>query len=178
MLRHPKCLSKPIARNVSFDLVPIEFHASIGVQIGMLCSLLVLSALLGADSTPIELLKADGELVIDDGASFFVFKADGVFHSFPHGISGRVLLGRWKKTQESALLIEAIAKQTWQNGVFANDDYRKLVFAIYSGKSRLKTATEVQTAGVSFEHVFQGYWLLEEFVKIAKPKSKAVALPH
>ena len=120
-----------------------------------------------AETAPLELLKAEGRLVIFDGASFFEFKADGSFESLPVGISGRTLNGRWQMTQAEPLIIEVLATQSWLNGVTPNDDYRKLSFTIYRGKTKAFDAPMPSLFG--FTRVFDGYWLLQEFSKVAKP---------
>ena len=116
---------------------------------------------------PTELLKADGELVLFDGASLFVFKADGTFESAPNGMSGRTFNGKWKNPPGEPLLFEVIATQSWLNGVSVKDDSRKLVFAIYSGTTRPFTAA---MGGSSVKKIFDGYWLLQELTKVTKPK--------
>jgi hypothetical protein len=130
-------------------------------------SLLLTAAPPAAERSARELIKAEGSLALSDGASFFVFKADGTFESFPDGMSGRTLKGTWKAPPGEDLLIEVIAVQSWMNGGSIQDDYRKLVFAIYSGKTRPFTGSGM---GDSPKRVFEGYWLLQELTKTAKPK--------
>ena len=125
--------------------------------------------LLTAEPAPrsaLELIKAEGQLVLTDNASFFVFKADGTFQSSPNGMSGRTLSGTWK-SQPGETLIEVIALQSWMNGVSGKDDYRKLVFAIYQGSTRAFTPSP---GGESFKRVFDGYWFIEEATRAPKPK--------
>ena len=130
---------------------------------------LALALLLTAEPEPrgaLELIKAEGELVLTDTASFFVFKADGTFQSSPNGMSGRTLSGTWKSAPGEPLLFEVIAQHSWLNGASAKDDYRKLVFAIYPGTTRAFTPS----LGASVKRVFDGYWLIQELTKVAKPK--------
>lgn len=130
-------------------------------------SLLLTAAPPAAERSARELIKAEGSLAIHDGASFFVFKADGTFESFPDGMSGRILKGTWKAPPGEGVLVEVIAVQSWLNGGSMQDDYRKLVFAIYPGKTRPFTGTGL---GDSPKRVFEGYWLLQELTKTPKPK--------
>lgn len=116
---------------------------------------------------PAELIKADGQLVLFDGASLFVFKADGTFESMPDGMSGRTLSGRWKNPPGEPALFQVVAVQSWANGASMKDDYRKLSFAIYEGTTKPFTPT---LGGPAVKKVFDGYWLLEEFTKTSKPK--------
>lgn len=117
-------------------------------------------------TAPADLLRTDGELVLFDGASLFVFKADGTFESMPNGMSGRTLSGKWKNPPGEPAIFEVVATQSWLNGASSRDDYRKLSFAIYDGTTKAFTAT----LGASVKKVFDGYWLLQELTKVPKPK--------
>lgn len=118
-------------------------------------------------TAPAELLESDGELVLFDGASLFVFKADGSFESMPNGMSGRTLSGKWKNPPGEPLIFEVIATQSWLNGVSMKDDYRKLSFAIYDGTTKPFSPT---LGAPAVKKVFDGYWLLQELTKTTKPK--------
>jgi hypothetical protein len=131
----------------------------------MLTALSLAGMLLTAE--PLELIKTEGELVLTDSASFFVFKADGTFQSFPTGMSGRTLSGTWKSPPGEPQIFEVIALHSWLNGVSAPDDYRKIGFAIYSGKTRPFTGSPM---AASVKKVFDGYWLIQELTKVPKPK--------
>ena len=116
---------------------------------------------------PLELIKTEGELVLTDNASFFVFKADGTSQSFPSGISGRTLTGTWKNPPGEPAIFEVIALHSWMNGASLPDDYRKINFAIYSGKTKAITPGPMAS---SVKKVFEGYWLIQELTKVPKPK--------
>lgn len=60
----------------------------------MLIAALSLTGML-LTAEPLELVESEGELVLTDSSSFFVFKADGTFESFPNGMSGRTFTGSW-----------------------------------------------------------------------------------
>ena len=118
---------------------------------------------------PAEVLKADGSLTLTDNASYFVFKADGTFRSFPVGMSGRTFEGTWQ--EEGGLQrVEVLAKQGWLNGVSALDEYRRIVFTIYSGQRRA-------VVGQGVKVVFDGYFIIDELVKVPAPVTK-VAKPR
>lgn len=120
------------------------------------------------NAAPLELIKAEGELTLTDNASFFVFKSDGTFLSFPNGMSGRTMKGTWTSPPGEPLRFEVLAVQSWMNGASAPDDHRKLSFAIYGGKMRPFSPQ----LGASVEKVFDGYWILEELSKAPKPAKK------
>ena len=120
------------------------------------------------NAAPLELIKAEGELTLTDNASFFVFKADGTFLSFPNGMSGRTMKGTWTSPPGEPLRFEVLALQSWMNGASAPDDWRKLSFAIYDGKARPFSPQ----LGASVKKVFDGYWILEELSKAPKPAKK------
>lgn len=126
----------------------------------LLAALSLTGMLLAAE--PLELIKREGELVLTDSSSFFVFKADGTFQSFPNGMSGRTFAGTWKSPPGEPQIFEVLAVQSWLNGGSVPDDQRKLVFAIYAGKTKpLAPAKPVK-------RVYEGSWLLQELSKVAK----------
>jgi hypothetical protein len=115
-----------------------------------------------------DVLKTDGVLLICDNSSYFSFKADGVFRSFPRGASGRSLDGVWKKTNDNPLRVEVVAKVGWVNGSQPQgDDYRKIVFVIYGGSKRAVQRSDF--AASQYKEVFEGYFILDELTKIAGP---------
>ena len=108
--------------------------------------------------------KYDG-FTITDGSSYFTFSKDGKFNSGPMGLSGRQLKGAWTLADNSEFTV--IAKLEWANGLQPVDDYRRIVFRISSVQKRA-----VQSS-ISFgapTELFDSYCLIEEFVKIPKPK--------
>jgi len=115
-----------------------------------------------------DVLRADGVLLICDNSSYFAFKADGVFCSFPRGASGRSFDGVWKKTNHNPLTVEVIAKVGWVNGLqSARDDYRKIVYIIYGGTKRPVERSDF--AAAQYKEVFEGYFILDELTRIASP---------
>ena len=79
----------------------------------------IVSGLWAADTNYLDaaaVLKIDGVLLLSDGSSYYAFKSDGSFHSFPMGMSGRCFTGTWKKSGDRTLKLEVLAKLGWQNG--------------------------------------------------------------
>lgn len=114
-----------------------------------------------------DVLKSDGVLLICDGSSYYAFKADGTFRSFPRGMSGRVFDGTWKKTDENPLKLEVTAKMSWANGEQPQDDYRRIVFFVYGGGKRAMEKSDFGAYG--YKEIFQGYFIIDELTKIPKP---------
>ena len=89
---------------------------------------------------PSQVLKADGVLTITDGSSYYLFRTNGTFRSYPVGESGRCFDGTWTSDGDwipgipgpSTFTVEA--KVTWINGITAADEYRKIVFKVYPGQ--------------------------------------------
>lgn len=111
-----------------------------------------------------------GSFTIADGSSYFTFSKDGKFKSGPMSESGRELSGTWTLADTTELTV--IAKLGWVNGIQPRDDYRRIVFRVSSVRKR-----SVQPS-VSFgapTELFDGYCLIEEFVKIPKPKDATSA---
>jgi len=142
---------------------------------------------------PLEILKQDGYLALCDSSSYFVFAQDGTFSSFPVGVSGRILRGTWKSKGENPVVVTATAKMGWVNGMQPQDEYRRLVFAIYGGHSepfadgerygmffeppskpplvsRYSNPPKIDPTVVTIKNVYRGYFLVEEFTKISKPE--------
>ena len=142
---------------------------------------------------PLEILKQDGYLALCDSSSYFVFGQDGTFSSFPVGISGRMLKGTWTSEGENPGVFTATAKMGWVNGMQPQNEYRRLVFAIYGGHSEPfadgerygmffeppskpplvsehSNPPEIHSTVVTIKNVYRGYFLVEEFTKISKPK--------
>jgi hypothetical protein len=117
---------------------------------------------------PRNALQADGSLTLTDGSSYFIFAQDGTFQSFPAGLSGRTFEGTWTAKDEGPTIFTVEAKQGWINGVSRTDDYRKIVFFIYSGHKR---AVETQPFGGTLpsKEVWDGYFLIDELTRIPKP---------
>ncbi len=123
----------------------------------------------------LEILKRDGELVLSDGSSYFVFAQDGTFRSFPAGISGRMLTGNWTSKEQNPVFFTATARVSWANGTQPRDDYRRIVFVVYDGYSAPRKPDSlpgVPNFGGLVKNVYRGYFLIDEFIKIPKPESK------
>lgn len=106
-----------------------------------------------------------GGFTITDGSSYFTFSKDGKFNSGPMGLSGRQLKGAWTLADNSEFTV--IAKIEWANGMQPVDEYRRIVFRISSVRKRAVRPTV--SLGAPTE-LFDSYCLIEEFVKIPKPK--------
>ncbi len=113
----------------------------------------------------------DSGITLADGSSSYTFAKDGKFSSGPLGMSGRTLKGSWKIEEHSAgsaakVVVEA--KFGWINGLSPNDDYRRIVFFIYSGKTVPFERPDVVVGMLPQQH-YKCYWLIDEMTKIAKP---------
>jgi len=133
----------------------------------LLALFLAVGALGAAEPTysPQEALDKFGSFTITDNSSYFTFSKDGKFKSGPMGESGRTLNGTWTLADKRELTV--IAQVGWINGLSAQEDYRRIVFHISSLQKRSVQPT------ISFgapREWFDGYCLIEEFVKIPKPK--------
>ena len=134
--------------------------------------LLVASTAFAAENDftdPMAVLNSNGLLVISDGSSIYRFNKDGAFISHPQGMSGRILRGTWTAEESQPTKFTAVAKYSWMNGSSANDEYREISFALYSGKLRSPDMRVIGEAG--YEHIFDCYFLIEEFKKIPKPEN-------
>lgn len=119
---------------------------------------------------PLDILKRDGELALSDTVSYFVFSQDGTFRSFPVGMSGRMLSGKWTAKETNPVFLTVIAKVGWMNGAQPVDDYRKIVFVIYGGYS----SPSPPNASPSIKSIYHGYFIIDEFIRIPPPKSALV----
>ena len=119
-------------------------------------------------------------ITLTDGSSFYTFAKDGTFSSEPLGVSGRTFKGHWKLEDHSAgtaakVIVEA--KLGWINGMSANDDHRRIVFFIYSGKTtpyRHPRGCDGKPLvfGAFPESYYKCYWPIDEFIKITKPADR------
>ena len=132
----------------------------------------IVSVLCDADQNylvPGDVLKNDGVLLICDGSSYYAFKSDGGFRSFPHGMSGRCFDGtcKSKKTDDNPVKLEVTAKLGWENGIQSKDDYRRIVFFVYAGRKRPVDKSDFGAFG--YKEVFQGYFIIDELTEMPKP---------
>jgi hypothetical protein len=111
-----------------------------------------------------DVLKDDGVLALTDGSSYYVFKTNSTFSSFPISISGRCFDGTWTADPRySRFTVEA--KETWMNGFSATNEYRRIVFVVYRGRKK-------PAADRRMKYIFDGYFIIEELVKIPAPDVK------
>ena len=125
-------------------------------------------AALGAEDptySPQEAIAKFGSFTITEGSSYFTFSQDGKFRSGPMGMSGRELSGTWTLADKTELTV--IAQVGWMNGLQPRDDYRRIVLRVSTLRKRPAPATI--SLGAPAE-LFDSYYLIEEFVKIPKPK--------
>lgn len=116
-------------------------------------------------------------ITLTDGSSFYTFAKDGTFKSGPLGMSGRTFAGHWKLGEHhagSAAKVIVEAKFGWDNGMSPLDEYRRIVFFIYSGTTtRYAPAKDgngnSQDRGEMPENYYKCYWIIDEFTKISKP---------
>jgi hypothetical protein len=102
---------------------------------------------------PLSIVKRDGKLTLSDGSSTFIFYKDGKFQSFPVGVCGRTLTGKWTYYRTG---FTAAAKAGWVNGFHSDNDYQKIVFII--------CPTSSENIGGSY----QGYFFIDELTKISE----------
>jgi hypothetical protein len=121
------------------------------------------------DFSPQLALHREGVLAITDGSSFYIFSRDGTFHSYPNGMSGRLLDGTFTSDGEDVTTFTVIAKQTWLNGVSADDDYRKIVFRVYPGSNKPGETASNGGGAAPPKAIWSGYYLVDELSKIPKP---------
>jgi hypothetical protein len=113
---------------------------------------------------PLDILKQDGVLRISDGSSYYEFNTNGVFKSFPVGISGRCFDGTWTSSTDTHLLHFTVkAKMGWMNGIQPPPDDWKIIFTIYPGVRR--------PAERFHQAIFDCYWIIDELTKIPKPET-------
>jgi len=77
---------------------------------------------------PLDVINQEGQLVLSDGSSVFIFKKDRSFESGPHGLSGRTIKGTWKEHKSGGYLVEG--KWDWINGLSQPNDFRTMVLHI------------------------------------------------
>ena len=119
-----------------------------------------------ASLPPLKAMEQFGSISITDGSSFFTFSKDGSFRSGPLGISGREFEGRWT-ADDSRFTVTA--KLGWINGTSTGHDYRRIVFVIYSVRKRPPETNP--SFGGAHPKLFDGYFLIDELVRIPEPAS-------
>ena len=132
--------------------------------------LTVASVFAAPDNTlmpPLKAIEQFGSISITDDSSFFTFTKDGSFRSGPLGISGREFEGRWTADN---LKFTVTAKLGWMNGSSTGNDYRRIVFVIYHVQKRKPEAKPKPSFGFGPELLYDSYFLIDELVKIPKPK--------
>lgn len=136
----------------------------------MLCLSLFLPALLQAAEetiSPEKAIHSKGSITISDGSSFYTFREDGSFQSGPCGISGRLITGKWKISNDrpdSLFIVDG--EWSWMNGASLQDDLGRIVFDIRPGVFR-KASKEEQQFTLSSE-IFECYFLIDELTHKAK----------
>jgi hypothetical protein len=118
---------------------------------------------------PGTLFKTDGRLVIGDGSSYYVFRTNGTFLSAPVGMSGRTFEGTCVATIESDRVSFTVhATKGWMNGPTLHDEYR-IIFVVHSGGTKRAEKPYILREPKA-DGVYDGYFLIEELVKVAKPE--------
>jgi hypothetical protein len=138
----------------------------------VLSCLLFACALISANAQSVDpsvVLKEDGVLRITDGSTYYEFRTNGTFKSFPVGISGRCFTGKWTSSASPSLLhLTVIAEIGWINGIQPPPSDWKIVFTVYPGvrhpADRFHRAT------------FDCYWIIDMLVKIPTNEEPNTAL--
>jgi hypothetical protein len=106
------------------------------------------------------IIENDGVFAISDGSSTFQFHKGGEFVLEPVGMSGRTIVGTWKKTDGGHFTV--VGTWAWVNGVSAAGDYRRMKMHIsYHGEA----AKPLLRGGVS---AYPCYFVIDEIVEIDK----------
>jgi len=111
---------------------------------------------------PSDVLKQDGILRVSDGSSYYEFRTNGTFHSFPVSVSGRTFDGSWTSSAGPySITFTVTAKMGWLNGIQPQPDDWKIVLRVDAGLKRPADRLHME--------VFDGYFIFEELTKIPKP---------
>src|SRR4051812_29361738 len=111
-----------------------------------------------------QIIKEEGQIIVADNSSYYLFKADGSFESGPLGLSGRTIDGRWKQRYMNHFVIEG--KWEWINGLSPKEDYRRMTLIIgaahgFEQKESVSAATHAEPG-----RVYNCYLLVEELVTL------------
>ena len=118
---------------------------------------------------PGTLFKTDGRLVISDGSSYYVFRTNGTFLSVPVGMSGRTFEGTCAAAIETDRVWFTVhATRGWMNGASSPAEYR-ILFVVHSGGHKRPEKPYILREPEA-DGVYDGYFLIEELVKVAKPE--------
>jgi hypothetical protein len=135
----------------------------------IILSFLMLSCVListkAQEKNPSDVLKQDGVLRISDGSSYYEFRTNGTFSSFPVGNSGRCFKGTWKSTDNpNACSFTVTAKMYWMNGGGSQptDDW-EIIFRVFHDGLKKPSPTKGPRP-----EVYDCYFYIEELTKIPK----------
>ena len=84
-----------------------------------------------ASLKPVDIIAREGSLNVSDGSSLYLFNQDGSFHSFPVGMSGRTIEGRWAFQPGSEAVVIIEGRWGWLNGLSPLDDFRTMKLVLY-----------------------------------------------
>ena len=122
---------------------------------------------------PMDALKIDGVLVISDGSSVYEFNSDGTFHSYPVGMSGRVLDGTWTSEGTITTTFTVTAANKWMNGFQPPKESYRIVFGIYPGQ--IRPADELPFR--RHPNIFKGYFIIDELTKVQNQENAQQSVP-
>jgi hypothetical protein len=112
-----------------------------------------------------QIIKEEGQLIVADNFYYYLLKADGSFESGPMQLSGRTISGRWKqKGDQNYFVIEG--KWEWINGIWPNDDYRRMTLNIGGASSFEQKEPISKMTHPESGRVYKCYLLVEELVKL------------
>jgi hypothetical protein len=122
---------------------------------------------------PSEILHEDGILRLSDGSSYYEFKTNGTFRSYPVGTSGRRFDGTWTTSDDKRLYASRFtveAKSSWMNGEQSPPDKWTITFVVYAGQKRPEER---------FRHLafFDCYFIIDDLRKIPQPDAPANGFP-
>lgn len=116
---------------------------------------------------PSSIIQKENRFVFGDGASFYDFEKGGAFHSWPIGLSGREITGRWTRSDETYTVT---GQWGWINGASALSDSRRMTLSLYAPTSyTLGWARPSDVAGVRHRRskIYEDYFVVEELIRLS-----------
>lgn len=122
-----------------------------------------------------EIVKREGRCAFTDSHNFYVFDKDGTFESGPLGKSGRTIIGTWTPDGSNHFVVEGL--WGWMNGLSPTHDRRRMTvyFSPHDVKPNPRgTGPHFYTRKEGITKVYDGYFIVDELVKLTPPSKKEV----
>lgn len=113
-----------------------------------------------------QVIQKEGQFAFSDGASYYLFKKNGVFESGPIGQSGRTIEGHWT-AQDDRFTIEG--QWGWVNGISAIDDFRRMTLRVDLFAVEAKRNIPFFSPNGP-KKTYRCYFVVEELVKAPKAR--------